>query len=115
MRHRSYHHGSRGRLTHAYYQRNKEFFAQVAGGLEEIAAAELKALGATDLRVVTRGVAFCASLQDLFRINYRSRLATRVLAPLLKFEAKTPEELYLGAKKVDWTRIFRLDRILKIS
>ncbi len=50
----------------------------------------------------------------LYRINYRSRLATRVLAPLVKFEAKTPEELYLGAKKVDWTRIFRLDQTFAV-
>ncbi len=75
-----------------YYQRNQEFFAQVAGGIEELAAVELEALGARDLRIVTRGIIFCASLQDLYRINYRSRLVTRVLAPLLKFEATTPEQ-----------------------
>ena len=92
-----------------FYQRHKQFFAQVAGGLEKIAAAELRELGATDLEVITRGIHFRADLLSLYRINYRSRLATRVLAPLVKFEAKTPEELYLGAKKVDWTRIFPSD------
>ncbi len=97
-----------------YYQKNQEFFAQVAGGLEELAAAELETLGARDVRIVTRGIIFCASLQDMYRINYRSRLVTRVLAPLLKFEAKTAEALYLGAKKVDWTRIFRLDQTFAV-
>ena len=97
-----------------YYQRNKEFFAQVAGGLEELAAAELQELGATRVRVSTRGITFCAELEDLYRINYRSRVITRILAPLLKYEAKTPEQLYLGAKKVDWTRIFRLDQTFAV-
>ncbi len=97
-----------------YYQNNQEFYAQVAGGLEDIAADELKLLGARDLRVNPRGIAFKAELEDLYRINYRSRLVTRVLAPLLKFEARTPEQLYLGAKKVDWTRIFRLDQTFAV-
>lgn len=97
-----------------YYQRNQEFFAQVAGGIEDLAAAELQELGAKDVQVVTRGIVFHATLLDLYRINYRSRLVTRVLAPLLKFEARTPEDLYLGAKKVDWTRIFRLDQTFAV-
>ncbi len=96
------------------YQQRKQFFAQVAGGLEDLAAAEFKALGATDGETITRGIHFHADLLTLYRINYRSRLATRVLAPLVKFEAKTPEELYLGAKKVDWTRIFRLDQTFAV-
>jgi len=96
------------------YQRHKQFFAQVAGGLEKIAAAELKELGATDIETITRGLHFKADLQTVFRINYRSRLVTRVLAPLVKFEAKTPEALYLGAKKVDWTNIFRLDQTFAV-
>jgi putative N6-adenine-specific DNA methylase len=97
-----------------YYQRFKQFFAQVAGGLEQIAADEFKELGATDIETITRGIHFKADLLTLYRINYRSRLATRVLAPMIKFEAKTPEELYLGAKKIDWTNIFRLDQTFAV-
>ncbi|MCK9996153.1 MAG: class I SAM-dependent RNA methyltransferase [Candidatus Krumholzibacteria bacterium] len=97
-----------------FYQRFNQYFAQVAGGLEDIAAAELKALGATDGEILTRGIHFKADRETLYRINYRSRLVTRVLAPLVKFEAKTPEELYLGAKKVDWTRIFTLDQTFAV-
>jgi len=97
-----------------YYQRHKEFFAQVAGGLEDLAATELRNLGARDLKVGIRGITFCAELSDLYRINYRSRLVTRVMAPLLKFEATSAEALYLGTKKVDWTRIFRLDQTFAV-
>jgi putative N6-adenine-specific DNA methylase len=97
-----------------HYQQHREFFAQVAGGLEELAAAELALLGATNIRVSMRGITFCAGLEDLYRINYRSRLLTRVLAPLVKFEVSTPEQLYLGAKRVDWTRIFTLEQTFAV-
>ena len=48
-----------------HYQRFNQFFAQVAGGLEKIAADELKELGATDLEVITRGIHFKADLLTL--------------------------------------------------
>jgi len=96
------------------YQRYNEYFGQVAGGLEELAARELESLGATDLKIINRGVNFCGDQETLFRINYRSRLLTRVLAPLVKFEAKTPEQLYLGAKKVDWTNIFPMEKTFAV-
>ena len=97
-----------------HFQRYNEYFAQVAGGLEDIAAKELQELGASSGETITRGIHFKADLKSLYRINYRSRLATRVLAPLVKFEARTPEELYLGAKKVDWTNIFTLDQTFAV-
>jgi len=97
-----------------FYQRFNQYFAQVAGGLEQIAANELKALGVTDGEILTRGIHFKADRETLYRINYRSRLITRVLAPLIKFECTTPEELYLGAKKVDWTNIFTLDQTFAV-
>lgn len=96
------------------YQRHREYFAQVAGGLEGLAAAELKALGATAIEPGRRGIVFKADPETLCRVNYRTRLLTRVLAPLATFEAKTPEELYLGCKRVDWTRILRLDQTFAV-
>jgi len=96
------------------YQTEKRFFGQIAGGLEELGARELKELGASDIRIVPLGVEFTADLPTLYRVNYRSRLLTRVLAPLIRFEAKTGEDLYLGAKKIDWTNIMRLDQTFAV-
>ena len=55
-----------------FYQRFNQYFAQVAGGLEDIAATELKALGATDGEILTRGIHFKADRETLYRINYWS-------------------------------------------
>ena len=57
---------------------------------------------------------FCADRETLYRINYRSRLLTRVLAPVLKFEARNPEELYLNAKRFDWTHVLTLDQTFAV-
>nr|MEE4267190.1 THUMP domain-containing protein [Candidatus Krumholzibacteria bacterium] len=73
------------RIHTPLYQLNRRYFAQVAGGLEELGAQELASLGATDINIINRGMDFTADQETLFRINYRSRLMTRILAPIMKF------------------------------
>ncbi len=92
------------------YQKTGEYFAQVAGGLEELAAAELRALGADAVRTFPRGIDFRCDSESLYRINYRSRLVSRVLAPLARFEITSGEDLYLQTKKIDWTHLLTLDQ-----
>ena len=96
------------------YQQHRRFYAQTAGGLEEVAGNELKRLGATRVQTDKRGVIFTADPEALCRINYRARLISRVLAPLVEFPARTPEDLYLGAKRVDWTHLMTLDQTFGI-
>jgi putative N6-adenine-specific DNA methylase len=102
------------RINKPLYQQNNQYFAQIAGGLEELGAKELESLGATRINVINRGMDFCADRETLYRINYRSRLLTRVLAPILKFEVRTPEELYLNAKRFDWTHVLGLDQTFAV-
>jgi putative N6-adenine-specific DNA methylase len=96
------------------YQQRRRFYAQTAGGLEELAAEELKRLGAKRVQPGKRGIIFSADPDVLCRVNYRARLISRVLAPLAEFPASTPEALYLGAKKIDWTRLMTLDQTFAI-
>ncbi|MGD9548831.1 MAG: class I SAM-dependent RNA methyltransferase [Candidatus Krumholzibacteriia bacterium] len=96
------------------YQKYGDFFAQAAEGLEQLASAEIESLGAENVKVGRRGLTFQADQETLIRINYRTRLLTRVLAPLIRFKAETPEQLYLGAKKVDWTNVLRFDQTFAV-
>ncbi len=96
------------------YLKTNTYFAQIAGGLEELGAKELASLGATDINIINRGMDFKADRETLYRINYRSRLITRVLAPVHKFRAENPEALYLETKRIDWTNIFRLDQTFAV-
>ncbi len=96
------------------YQQRRRFYAQTAAGVEELAAEELKRLGAKRVQPGKRGLIFSADPEVLCRVNYRARLISRVLAPLAEFPASTPEQLYLGAKKIDWTRLMTLDQTFAI-
>ena len=97
------------------YQQTQRYFAQIAGGLEDLGARELRDLGARDIQIKNRGLDFTADTETLMRITYRSRLLTRVLAPLARFKATDGESLYLQTKKhIDWTNIFRLDQTFAV-
>ena len=85
------------------YQQEKRYFAQVAPGLEEAAAAELTALGADAAKAQFMGVAFQADQAVLYRCNYECRLASRILAPLISFPCRSEDDLYRQAVGLQWT------------
>ncbi len=85
------------------YQQTNRYFAQIAGGLEETGVLELTELGATDITPGYRGIYFNADAATLYRINYRTRLITRVIAPLLTFHCHSDKYLYQTAQGIDWT------------
>jgi putative N6-adenine-specific DNA methylase len=86
------------------YQQHKQYFAQIASGFEEIAEAELKSLGATNIIAAFRGLHFEADPETLYRINYTARLIVRVLAPLVTFDCHSDNYLHQTALKQDWSQ-----------
>ncbi len=90
------------------YQKNHRFFAQIANGLEQLGREELTSLGATDVKPTYRGLYFSADHAALYRINYTSRLTTRVLAPLLTFDCHSDRYLYKTARSMPWSKILTL-------
>ena len=90
------------------YQKSNEYFAQIGDGFEEAAVTELKRLGATAIRPAYRGINFKADPAALYAVNYQSRLATRILAPLVTFNCRDRRELYRATKNIDWTALFSL-------
>ena len=90
------------------YQKNNRYFAQIAGESEKIGAEELKELGAGDIEISYKGCYFTADKETLYKINYCSRIATRILAPLLNFNCPDTDTLYEKARKIPWEEIFGL-------
>lgn len=84
------------------YQKTKRYFAQVANDIKELAEAELRTLGATDVAGAYRGIYFNAEPQVLYRVNYQSRLISRVLAPLSSFHCPSDQVLYQQTSKIHW-------------
>ncbi len=85
------------------YQKKGRFFAQTALDIIELVDRELSELGAKEISPTYGGVYFSADKAALYRINYSSSLATRILAPLASFSCRTPEQLYENAKKINWS------------
>jgi putative N6-adenine-specific DNA methylase len=97
------------------YQKDKTFFAQAPGMMETICEEELKELGATDTKVAYRGVYFKAEAEALYKINYTSRMISRVLAPLITFQCHNTNVLKKIAEKIQWEKIFSLEQTFSIT
>ncbi|HEY3354507.1 MAG TPA: bifunctional 23S rRNA (guanine(2069)-N(7))-methyltransferase RlmK/23S rRNA (guanine(2445)-N(2))-methyltransferase RlmL [Polyangia bacterium] len=78
------------------------FYATTAKGMTGLLAEEVRALGGADVVEDRAGVAFGGGLTAAYRVCLWSRVASRVLAPVARFAAHTPEELYEGAHAVRW-------------
>ena len=88
-----------------------QLFAVTAPGLEQVTATELVALG---LAAVAEpgGVAWAGDLRTVYAANLHSRTATRVLARLGEFRARTFFELERRAPKLRWSDFLRAgDRV----
>ena len=97
------------------YQKSRTYFAQIADGLGELAAAELEKLGAEEVRSTYRGAYFTADARSLYRINYRARFLTRVFAPLLTFDCHSSRYLYKTLRKIDWSDVLRKGRTFAVT
>ncbi len=86
------------------YQQDARYFAQVPDGGEEVASAELLALGADEVTPGYRGIYFAAQREALYRITYSALTVNRVLAPLIHFQCHSPEYLYKRAQSIDWSQ-----------
>jgi len=96
------------------YQQTNTYFAQTPGGLETLAEKELSSLGARKIRPGFRGLYFKADQKTLYGINYRARLLTRVLAPLVSFQCRDRNDLYRAAVAINWASLFGVQQTFGI-
>ena len=97
------------------YLKSYRFFAQVADGIEDLGMQEITALGASDVKPTFRGLYFNADKAVLYRINYMSRMITRVLAPLISFDCHDTRYLYKMARCIPWPELFGLDKTFMVN
>lgn len=97
------------------YMEKNSFFAQVPGMMETLCEEELIELGATNTKVAYRGVYFDAVKEALYRINYTSRLVSRVLAPLITFQCHNTNILKKKAEEIKWEEFFSVDKTFSIT
>ncbi|MDB5048246.1 MAG: putative methylase family protein [Fibrobacteres bacterium] len=91
------------------------FFISTPRNLEPLLEEELRELGIVDVKQVYLGVEAKLSREEVYRVVYASRLASRVLRPLATFPCRNPDELYEHAVKFNWARILKEGQTLKVS
>ena len=94
---------------------SEHFFAPCPRGLEAPLAAELDALGASDITATDGGAAFAGPIQLAYRANLESRLASRILWRVGHGPYRDENDVYDLAKALDWPRWFRVDRTLRVD
>lgn len=80
----------------------EKYHAKTLKGMELLLATELESLGAERVEVLNRGVAFYGRRALMYKVNLASRLALRVLVPILEFEVSNSDFLYRKIKQFDW-------------
>jgi putative N6-adenine-specific DNA methylase len=93
----------------------KGYFAQVPGMMEELCEQELNELGAHNTGAAYRGVYFNSDKETLYKINYTSRLLSRVLAPLKTFHCNNSNVLYKTASQIKWEDFLSIEKTFSIS
>lgn len=81
---------------------NFEMIAKTMSGLEDVLAEELISLGANDIQIGRRMVSFTGDQSILYKANFHSRTALRILKPIFQFKAKNADEVYAEIKKHNW-------------
>ncbi len=79
-------------------------FAASAPGLEQLLCLELRRLGMSAARAVPGGVAFRASMEEVWRANLWLHTAQRVLLRLAQFRADSFSLLERHARRIEWAR-----------
>lgn len=84
-------------------------------GLEPLLAEELQKLGAGDVQPGTRIVNCTGDQQVLYRINFESRTALRVLVTIDSFRATHERRYYQKLQQIDWSQYLQVDQTLAID
>ncbi|MFY7843046.1 MAG: THUMP domain-containing class I SAM-dependent RNA methyltransferase [Rhabdochlamydiaceae bacterium] len=95
--------------------RKKELFVSCPSQLESILIEELQSLDIPINRKGCRGVYVPFSMEAVYKINYLSRIATRVLYPLIDFCCRDKEDLYKNSRDFDWLNYLNPEKTFAID
>lgn len=91
------------------------FIAKTFAGLEGVLAEELLDLGASKTKIINRGVQFEGNKELMYKANYSSRTALRILKPIATFKALNEDQLYNEILKIDWGEYLDVNRTFAIE
>lgn len=92
-----------------------EFYATCGTGLDAVLAAELIDQGFSSVQRAGAGVRFNGTLSQGYRACLWSRVANRVLLPIHRGAAESPEALYDLVQQIDWAGHLDVDGSLAVD
>ncbi len=93
----------------------ERLFVSCAPKLELLLQEELKALGIVNVSLGSRGVFVPHTWENIFKVNYLSRLATRVLLPIAQFACSDADALYYETGQITWLNYLNAEKTLSID
>ncbi len=78
------------------------YFAKSLSGFESLLVEEITSLGGHNVTERNRGVYFDATEFEMYRILAHTRLALRILLPIIEGNIENEEELYELVRSTDW-------------
>ncbi len=88
--------------------------ATTLSGFENILAEELRSFGARDVKIGRRAVTFQGDLGFMYKVNFRSRFALRVLKPIKSFVAINEDAYYARIRSFAWEKLILPDQTIAI-
>ncbi len=79
-----------------------KFIAKTLEGLEEILAEELSEMGAQDIEIWKRAVAYTGDKMTIYKSNLLLRTCLKVLVFMKEFSVENEIDLYNEIKKIPW-------------
>lgn len=89
--------------------------AKTISGLEPVLADELTQMGVTDVMALNRAVSFTGDKATMYRVNYLSRNALRILKPLFHFEIGDQDALYEQIRAYPWEMVMEVGQTFAID
>ena len=83
--------------------------------MEQLLTDEIASVGGQDARAVPGGVAFTGNWITCYRVNFWSRIASRILWRIASFDYKNEHDIYSAAKAIDWLKHFKVERSLRVN
>ena len=93
----------------------RQWQAVCAKGTEGLLADEIRQLGGSVIKEPPMGVVWEGSLETAYRVCLWSRLANRMMLPLVGDKVDNVEEVYEVARRVNWPEIFPASATFRID
>jgi len=91
------------------------FFATCSKGVEDLVQKELLAIGISETKIHTGGVAFETEIENAYKACLWSRVASRILLQLKEFTITSDDDLYSEIIDVNWAQHFTENNTLAID